>query len=150
MLARVVLSASSGDGQKTVRPTSVKKYARNCFSLLFVTVVLTHAPGCSYLLGTPPPDGKISVQVISWKLVKKLAEPDAGLSGHKVMILNPVDRSVIASGTTDGSGLIEFAVPGGNYILIGASDEPQAVLVQAGQTLTFKLVVHEGAASPLS
>jgi hypothetical protein len=149
MLARIVLSISRGDGQKTVLPTSVKKYARNCFSFLFA-VVLTHAPGCSYLLGTLPPDGKISVRVISWKRAKKLAESDAGLSGRKVTILNPVDRSVIASGTTHGSGLIEFAVLGGNYILIGASDEPQAVQVQAGQTLTFKLVVHEGAASPVS
>src|ERR1019366_4935493 len=53
------------------------------------------------------------------------------ISGHKVTILNPADRSVIASGTTDNSGIIEFDVPDGTYTLLGASDEPQSVQVQA-------------------
>jgi hypothetical protein len=74
-----------------------------------------------------PPNGKISVQAVSWTLVQKLAEPDAGLSGHKVTILNRADRSVIASGTTDSSGIVEFDVPQGTYTLLGASDEPQSV-----------------------
>jgi len=120
--------------------------AHFCFSLLATVVLLADATGCSYRQGTPP-NGKISVQVVSWKLVKKLAEPDAGLKGRKVTILNPADRSVVATGTTDGSGVIEFDLPQGSYILVGASDEPQSVQVQAGQTLNLKLVVHEGAAS---
>lgn len=76
------------------------------------------------------------------KLAQKLAEPDAGLGGHKVAILNPADRSVVASGITDRTGLFDFDVPAGTYVLVGASDEPQNVQVQAGQTLNFKLVVH--------
>ena len=111
------------------------------FFLVVIVVMLVDATGCSYLQRTPP-NGKISVQAISWHLVKKLAEPNAGLSGHKVTILNPTDQSVIASGATDSSGLIEFDLPQGKYTLVGASDEPQGVQVQAGQTANFKLVVH--------
>jgi hypothetical protein len=109
--------------------------------LLAIAVLIASLPGCSYLQSTPPP-GKISVQAVSWKLVKKLAEPDAGLSGHKVSILNPADKSVVASGTTDSSGILTFDLPPGTYMLIGASDEPQSVQVQSGQTSNFKLVVH--------
>ena len=141
MQTRIPLSADRCDSQKRVPATSIRKQARYCFSLLVTVILLADATGCSYLRRTPP-NGKISVQAVSWKLVKKLAEPEAGLSGHNVTILNPADRSVIASGTTDNSGLIEFDVPKGTYILVGASDEPQSVQVQAGQTLKFKLVVH--------
>jgi hypothetical protein len=141
MQIRIPLSADRGDGQKRVPATRIKSHARYCFFLLVTVILLADATGCSYLQRTPP-NGKISVHAVSWKLVKKLAEPDAGLSGHKVTILNPADRSVIASGTTDSSGLIEFDVPQGTYTLLGASDEPQSVQVQAGQTVNFKLVVH--------
>lgn len=120
---------------------SIAKDARYCLSLLVTIILLADATACSYLQRTPP-NGKISVQGVSWQLVKKLAEPNAGLSGHEVTILNPVDRSVVASGTTDSSGLVEFDVPQGTYILVGASDEPQTAQVQAGQTVNFKLVVH--------
>ena len=109
--------------------------------LLAMAILLVDAAGCSYL-GRTRPNGKISVQVVSWPLVKKLAEPNAGLSGHKVTILNPTDRSIIASRITDSSGIIEFEVPQGKYILLGASDEPQSVNVPAGQIVSFKLVVH--------
>ena len=120
MQTRTLLSADRGDSPKRVPARSIRKQARNCFSLLVTVILLADATGCSYLQRTPPL-GKISVQAVSWKLVKKLAEPDAGLSGHNVTILNPADRSVIASGTTDSSGLIEFDVPKGTYILVGAS-----------------------------
>ena len=119
----------------------MKRHARYRFLFLAAAILLADAAGCSYLERTPP-NGKISVQAVSWTLVKKLAEPNAGLSGHKVTILNPADRSVIASGTTDSSGIIEFEVPQGTYTLIGASDAPQSVQVQAGQTVNFKIVVH--------
>ena len=108
---------------------------------MLTSALLASATGCSYLQRTSP-NGKISVQAVSWKLVKKLAEPNAGLSGHKVTILNPADQSVIASGTTDSSGLVEFDVPPGTYTLLGASDQPQNVQVQPGQTSNFKLIVH--------
>jgi hypothetical protein len=119
----------------------MKKYARYRFLLLATAILLAYTTGCSYLKRTPP-DGKISVQAVSWTLVKKLAEPNAGLSGHKVTILNPADQSVIAAGTTDSSGIVEFEVPPGTYTLVGASDEPQNMQVQSGQTVNFKLVVH--------
>jgi hypothetical protein len=109
--------------------------------LLAIAVLIANLPGCSYLQSTPPP-GKIEVQAVSWKLVKKLAEPDAGLSGHKVSVLNPADKNVVASGTTDASGILSFDLPPGTYTLIGASDEPQSVQVQSGQTSSFKIVVH--------
>ncbi len=111
------------------------------YRFLLFAIVLTSVTGCSYLQG-PPPNGKISVEAVSYKLVKKLAEPDAGLSGHKVNVLNPADKSVVASGTTDSSGILEFDLPPGSYTLVGASDEPQSVQVQSGQTVNFKLVVH--------
>ena len=109
--------------------------------LVAMAFLCGNAAGCSYLRSSPP-DGKISVQAVSWKLVKKLAEPNAGLSGHKVSVLNPADKSVVASGTTDSTGIIEFDLPPGTYTLIGASDEPQGVQIQSGQTANFKLVVH--------
>ena len=108
--------------------------------LLVTAILLVNAAGCSSLGSAP--NGKISVQAVSWTLVQKLAEPDAGLSGHKVTVLNPTDKSVVASGTTDSSGIIEFSVPAGTYTLLGASDEPETVQVQSGQTQSFKLVVH--------
>lgn len=112
-------------------------------SLLLALVLLIKAAGCaSQQPATTPPTGKISVQAVSSQLAKKLAEPNAGLSGHKVTVLNSSDRSVVASGTTNGSGLIDFDVPAGTYSLVGASDEPQDVHVQPGRTANFKLVVH--------
>jgi hypothetical protein len=46
--------------------------------LLAMAILLADAAGCSYL-GRTRPNGKISVQVVSWPLVKKLAEPNAGI-----------------------------------------------------------------------
>ena len=112
-----------------------------CSLLLLFAIVLTGLAGCSYIQG-PPPNGKITVEAVSYKLVKKLAEPDAGLKGHKATVLNPADKSVVASGTTDSSGILEFDLPPGTYTLVGASNEQQSVQVQSGQTANFKLVVH--------
>src|SRR5580692_9021142 len=108
--------------------------------LLVTAILLVNAAGCSSLGSAP--NGKIVVQTVSWTLVQKLAEPDAGLSGHKVSVLNLTDKSVVATGTTDSSGIIEFDVPPGTYTLLGASDEPETVQVQSGQTTNFKLVIH--------
>jgi len=113
------------------------------FLSVLIPILFANASGCNYLQQhTAPPNGKISLQAVSGELVKKLAEPDAGLSGHKVTVLSSIDRSVVASGTTNRSGLIDFDVPPGTYKLVGASDEPQDVQVQAGRTVNFKLVVH--------
>ena len=49
---------------------------------------------CTFLKRQP--NGQIMVQVVSWPLVKKLAEPDAGLPDQKVTLLKVTDRSVIA------------------------------------------------------
>jgi hypothetical protein len=141
MRTGVPLSHRSRRRSKGSTRERIPKHARYCCFLVLTIILMAEAIGCSYLRGTPP-NGKISVQAVSWKLVKKLAEPDAGLSGQKVMVLNPEDRSVVASGVTDSTGRIEFDVPQGNYVLVGASDEPQNVQVRAGQATVFKLVVH--------
>ena len=131
-------SIPSGITNKIVIQSGIVRYL---FFLVAMAILFVNAVGCSYLQSSPP-NGKVSVQAVSWKLVKKLAEPNAGLSGHKVSILNPADKSVVASGTTDSTGIIEFDLPPGTYTLIGASDEPQSVHIQSGQTANFKLVVH--------
>jgi hypothetical protein len=46
--------------------------------------LISFISGCT--LFTPQPKGQIVVQVVSWPLVKKYAEPDAGLPGHKVVL----------------------------------------------------------------
>jgi hypothetical protein len=56
---------------------------------------------------------QISVQVVSWPLVKKLAEPDAGLPGHKVTLVKLADHSVVAEKFTDVYGTVLFDVPAG-------------------------------------
>src|SRR5277367_6041243 len=65
------------------------------------------------------PNGQISVQVVSWPLVKKLAEPDAGLSGQKLILLKLADRSIIAEQVTDAYGNALFDVPAGDYVVRG-------------------------------
>ncbi len=109
--------------------------------LLSAVILLAFATGCG-LTQNPPPTGKISIEAVSGNLAKKLAEPNAGLRGHRVSILNPTDQSVIASGTTDDAGMVEFDLPEGTYILVGASDQPQTVQLEAGQIAKFKLVTH--------
>lgn len=120
--------------------TNLEARARHGWFLMWAALVVT-ASGCSYLQ-SPSSNGKIAVQVVSGDLVKKLAEPDAGLSNQKISVLNSSDHVVVASKTTDSSGLVEFDVPQGSYILIGASNEPENVRVEAGQTLNLKFVRH--------
>ena len=122
-------------------PRSIKAKFGLLFCAVLLAIPLAYKTGYSYLQQTPP-IGKISMKAVSWPLAKELAEPDAGLSGHAVTVLDPVERTVVASGTTDSMGLIEFEIPQGTYILLGASDEPQKVQVRAGQTAKFKLIVH--------
>jgi hypothetical protein len=88
------------------------------------------------------PNGQISVQVVSWPLVKKLAEPDAGLPGQKLTLLKLSDHSVIAEQVTDVYGTALFDVPAGDYVVRGIGMGLANVSVAAGQTVKLKLVVH--------
>ena len=130
---------------------NMRKYRRDCVqglnkaSLVVVTAVavtlMAIASGYAYYEQSIQ-DGKISMKAISWERAKELAEPDAGLTGHKVSVVNPADQTVIAAGTTDNLGMVELEVPAGTYTLLGASDEPQTVEVEAGKESKFKLIVH--------
>ena len=108
---------------------------------MLAVTVLGGLSACS-ILKPAPATGKLEVHAVSWQLVKERAEPDAGLTGHKVTVLNPSDQSVVASKTTDRTGVVDFDLPAGNYTVIGASDQPQLASIQPGQTTNFKIVVH--------
>ena len=86
--------------------------------------------------------GHIQVKAVSWKLVKKYAEPEAGLAGHKITIIDPADGRVVAEKLTDNLGYAIFDVPAGSYTIKGIGGEPQTVVVSPGQTVGFKLIVH--------
>jgi len=88
------------------------------------------------------PTSHISVKAVSWKLVKKYAEPEAGLVGHKITIIDPSDGRVVAEKLTDNLGYAIFDVPAGRYTVEGIGSEPQNVDVSPGQTVGFKLIVH--------
>ncbi|MBV8452296.1 MAG: carboxypeptidase regulatory-like domain-containing protein [Deltaproteobacteria bacterium] len=88
------------------------------------------------------PASHISVKAVSWLLVKKYAEPDAGLVGYKITIVDPADGRVVAEKSTDDLGYAIFDVPAGSYTITGIGVEPQNVAVSPGQTVGFKLIVH--------
>jgi hypothetical protein len=88
------------------------------------------------------PTGHISVKAVSWKLVKKYAEPEAGLVRHKITIVDPSDGRIVAEKLTDDLGYAIFDVPAGSYRVMGIGGEPQNVVVSPGQTVGFKLIVH--------
>jgi len=75
------------------------------------------------------------VQVVSWPLVKKLAEPDAGLPNHKVGLLKVTDRSVIAEKFTDTYGNVLFDVPAGTYTVLGNGRTASESQVEASSAL---------------
>ena len=87
---------------------------------------------CAFLKRQP--NGQIMVQVVSWPLVKKLAEPDAGLPNQKVTLLKVTDRSVIAEKFTD--------TPAGTYTVLGIGMGLENVTVGPRQKVKLKLVVH--------
>src|SRR5580693_437391 len=97
-------------------------------SVVGVMTLTFFVNGCA--LFSPQPKGQIVVQVISWPLVKKLAERDAGLPGHIVSVQSAEDHSVIAEKTTDASGILVFDVPAGRYIVAGASGQAETVVVE--------------------
>ena len=86
--------------------------------------------------------GHIMVKAVSWKLVKKYAEPGAGLVGHKITIIDPSSGRIVAEESTDELGYANFDVPAGSYTIKGLGGEPQKVAVSPGQTVGFQLIVH--------
>ena len=107
---------------------------------LCVIGAITILASCAFLKRQP--NGQISVQVVSWPLVKKLAEPDAGLPGHKVTLLKLADRSVVAEKFTDVYGTVLFDVPAGTYTVLGIGMGLENVTVGPHQKVKLKLVVH--------
>ena len=110
------------------------------FWFMRITAMLGLFSSCA--LFRHQPTGHISVKAVSWKLVKKYAEPEAGLVGHKITIIDPSDGRVVAEKLTDNLGYAIFDVPVGRYTVEGIGGEPQNVDVSPGQTVGFKLIVH--------
>ena len=109
-------------------------------STLGAFALISLVSGCALLPSQPK--GQIVVQAVSWPLVKKYAEPDAGLPDHKVLVQNATDQSIVAEQTTDASGILAFNVPAGKYLVLGVGDQPEQVAVESGQTVKLKLIVH--------
>ena len=107
---------------------------------LCVIGAITILASCAFLKRQP--NGQISVQVVSWPLVKKLAEPGARLPGHKVTLLKLADRSVLAEKFTDVYGTVLFDVPAGTYTVLGIGMGLENVTVGPHQKVKLKLVVH--------
>jgi hypothetical protein len=105
-----------------------------------ITAMLWVFSSCA--LFSHQPTAHISVKAVSWKLVKKYAEPEAGLVGHKITIIDPSDGRVVAEKLTDNHGYAIFDIPAGSYTVTGIGGESQHVVVSPGQTVGFKLIVH--------
>ena len=114
--------------------------ARSLVWFTRITAMLGLLSSCA--LFSHKPAGHISVKAVSWKLVKKYAEPGAGLVGHKITIIDPSNGQVVAAKSTDDLGYAIFEVPAGSYTVRGLGGEPQNVVVSPGQTVGFQLIVH--------
>jgi hypothetical protein len=104
-----------------------------------ITLLLGVFGGCALF---HRPTGHIQVKAVSWKLVKKYAEPGAGLVGHKITIIDRSNGQVIAEKSTDDFGYATFDVPAGSYTVSGLGGEPQNIVVSPDQTVGFQLIVH--------
>src|SRR6516225_4572555 len=93
----------------------------------FIGVILMFGVSSSCALFHRP-IGHIQVKAVSWKLVKKYAEPGAGLVGHKITIIDPSNGQVVAEKSTDNLGYAIFDVPAGSYTVTGLGGEPQNVV----------------------
>ncbi len=58
-----------------------------------ITIMLGLFSSCA--LFSHQPTAHISVKAVSWELVKKYAEPEAGLVGHKITIVDPSDGRTV-------------------------------------------------------
>lgn len=88
-----------------------------------------------------PPNGQISIVVVSWPLTKKLVVPEAGLPNHKVTLVDPADHSVIATERTGKDGTVLFDLPPGTYEVLGAGD-PRLVHLASAEQVNLKLIIH--------
>jgi hypothetical protein len=120
----------------------MKSLNEHCLLSTLGAIMLVSLASSGCALFTSQPKGQIVVQAVSWPLVKKYAERDAGLPGHKVVVQNAADQSVVAEKTTDASGILVFNVPAGKYLVLGVGDQPEEIAVESGQTVKLKLVVH--------
>jgi hypothetical protein len=101
-------------------------------------MALIVSAGC----GLFTPKGQIEVQLVSWPLVKQLAEPNAGLAGQSVTVRRAADRKLIAEQTTDTSGILVFKVPAGSYVVQSLGNQSELVTVGADQVVRLKLIEH--------
>ena len=62
----------------------MKSLNEHCLLSTLGAIMLVSLASSGCALFTSQPKGQIVVQAVSWPLVKKYAERDAGLPGHKV------------------------------------------------------------------
>ena len=126
-------ASSRDDDEGRMKGTSLTQLTR-------ITAMFVLLSSCT--LFSHQPTAHISVKAVSWKLVKKYAEPEAGLVGHKITLIDSSDGQVVGEKLTDNLGYAIFDVPAGSYTVKGIGGEPQNVIVSPGQTVGFKLIVH--------
>jgi hypothetical protein len=106
--------------------------------LPLITAALIFLASCALF----QPKGEIVVQVVSWPLVKKYAEPGAGLPGQKVTVQKTEDHRLVAEQTTDASGVLVFKVPAGSYVVHSIGNEAETVNVKSGRSVNLQFVQH--------
>ena len=128
-------------GGKMVGAPMVESSIKRLSLVWFIGIILMLAvfSGCALFHRST---GHIQVKAVSWKLVKKYAEPGAGLVGHKITIIDPSNGLVVAEKSTNDLGYAIFDVPAGSYTIMGLGGGPQNVVVSPGQTVGFQLIVH--------
>jgi hypothetical protein len=120
----------------------MKSLNEHCLLSTLGAIMLVSLASSGCALFTSQPKGQIVVQAVSWPLVKKYAERDAGLPGHEVVVQSAENQSIVAEETTDASGILVFDVPAGKYLVLGIGDPPEEVAIESGSTVKLKLIVH--------
>jgi len=124
------------------REGAMKSLNEHCLLSTLGAIMLVSLASSGCALFTSQPKGQIVVQAVSWPLVKKYAERDAGLPGHEVVVQSAENQSIVAEETTDASGILVFDVPAGKYLVLGIGDPPEEVAIESGSTVKLKLIVH--------
>jgi hypothetical protein len=104
---------------------------------VLAVALMLYVAGCALF----EPKGQIVVQVVSWPLVKELAEPDAGLPEQNISVQRVQDHHLVAEKVTGPSGILVFKVPAGDYLVQGVGLS-ERVTVQADQVVRLKLIKH--------
>lgn len=120
---------------------NLRTLAISIATVLPIVAVLASCGSMSQPEAKAPPNGQISVFVVSWPLTKKLVVPEAGLPNHKVTLVDPADHSVIATERTGKDGTVLFDLPPGTYEVLGAGD-PRLVYLASAEQVNLKLIVH--------